>query len=101
LGIRHSDGWITRYIHLNNDRQNPDGSWSDDGQGWGIAPGIVDGSQVQAGQLIGWVGDSGNAEGTSPHLHFELRRPDGTQWGHGTAVNPYESLLAALPVPPQ
>lgn len=94
LGIRHDDDWITRYIHLNNDTQNPDGSWSDDGLGWGIADGINMGTRVSAGQLIGWVGDSGNAENSPPHLHFELRRPTG---GHGTAYNPYESLLAATP----
>jgi len=33
---------------------------------------------VQAGELIGWMGDSGNAESTSPHLHFELRDPAGS-----------------------
>jgi hypothetical protein len=41
-----------------------------------------------AGQLIGWMGDSGNAEGTTAHLHFEIRR-------NGTPYSPYESLKAA------
>ncbi len=96
LGIRHDDGWVTRYIHLNNDTQNPDGSYSDDGQGWGIAEGITHGTRVHAGQLIAWVGNSGNAEHTAPHLHFELRKPDGSH-GHGTAVSPYPSLVHAQP----
>ncbi|HTW96455.1 MAG TPA: peptidoglycan-binding protein, partial [Candidatus Methylomirabilis sp.] len=48
------------------------------------------GAPVRKGQLIGWMGDSGNAENVGSHLHFEIRRPD------GTAIDPYQSLLAAL-----
>jgi hypothetical protein len=70
LAIRHDDGWRSYYIHLNNDTYG-----TDDGQGYGIAPGIDLGTRVTAGQLIGWVGDSGNAETAVPHLHFELRTP--------------------------
>ncbi|MBN2114824.1 MAG: hypothetical protein JW785_11945, partial [Acidimicrobiia bacterium] len=44
---------------------------------------------MERGQLIGWVGDSGNAEGTSPHLHFELWAPD------GVAVDSFVSLQEA------
>lgn len=73
LAIRHTDGWTSYYIHLNNDT-----AWSDDGQGWGIAPDLSLGTSVVQGQLLGWIGDSGNAETTVPHLHFELRMPDGT-----------------------
>jgi Ca2+-binding RTX toxin-like protein len=87
LTLDHDDGWETWYIHLNNDTPG-----TDDGLGWGIADGITQGARVRAGQLIGWVGDSGNAEGTHPHLHFELRDPE------GIIVNPYEALLAAARV---
>lgn len=84
LVLRHDDGWKTRYIHLNNDTPG-----TDDGNGWGIAEGIAPGVRVTAGTLIGWVGDSGNAEGTSPHLHFELLDPAGTY------VNPFHALADA------
>ena len=82
--ITHDDGWDTWYLHLNNDTPG-----TDDGNGWGIAPGIVPGTRVTAGQLIGWVGDSGNAESTAPHLHFELYDPE------NVIVNPYDALRIA------
>jgi hypothetical protein len=84
MSLEHDDGWTTYYIHLNNDTPG-----TDDGQGWGFAPGITSGVHVEAGQLIGYVGDSGNAESTSAHIHFELHQPDGTK------INPYPHLRAA------
>jgi peptidoglycan hydrolase-like protein with peptidoglycan-binding domain len=84
LHITGNDGWESVYIHLNNDTPG-----TDDGNGWGIAPGIELGTRVNAGDVIGWVGDSGNAEGGASHLHFELIDPDGVY------VNPYNSLKAA------
>ena len=84
MAINHDDGWRTWYIHMNNDTPG-----TDDGMGWGFAPGIEPGVHVEAGQIIGYVGDSGNAETTPPHLHFELQRPDGEE------INPYDHLRAA------
>jgi putative cell wall-binding protein len=84
ISIDADDGiWSSWYIHLNNDEP-----FTDNGRGEGLAPGIVRGARVEEGQLIGWVGDSGNAEGVGPHLHFELRK-------YGTAISPYASLQAA------
>ncbi|KKW01676.1 MAG: hypothetical protein A2898_03270 [Candidatus Kerfeldbacteria bacterium RIFCSPLOWO2_01_FULL_48_11] len=85
--LRDTDGYKYWYIHINND--NPG---TDDGLGGGMnayAPGIRGGDPVVAGQSIGWMGDSGNAEGGVSHLHFEIHRSD------GTVVNPFDSLNAA------
>lgn len=87
LIVTDAEGWQYRYVHINNDSPG-----TDDGANarqWAFVPGIVQGSYVAAGQHIAYLGDSGNAETTPPHLHFEIRKPD------GTVINPYESLLAA------
>ncbi len=84
VSIEDADGYHYWYIHINNDTPG-----TDDGRGGGIlayAPDIHDGNPVVAGQLIGWMGDSGNAERTPPHLHFEIHRPD------GNAINSYPTL---------
>lgn len=51
-----------------------------------FAPQLRVGSRVRAGQILGWVGDTGNA--SASHLHFEIRP------GGGSPVNPYPILRA-------
>jgi len=88
VGIRDSDGYEYWYLHVNNDTPG-----TDDGKGDGFfayAPDIQPGNKVVKGQLVGWMGDSGDAEGTTPHLHFEIHAPGGQPF------DPYQSLKAAV-----
>lgn len=108
VSIRGDDGRRYAYVHLNNDTpvRGADGRWIDDDLG-GIehayAPRIVEairhlgsatGLRIERGELIGWLGDSGNAKGVAPHLHFEIHA---TSTAHGEyRINPFHSLVAAI-----
>jgi len=61
------------------------------------ADGLHEGMHVDRGDLIGFVGSTGNASPDAPHLHFTVFElgPE-KQWWKGTAINPYAGLLAAL-----
>lgn len=92
LRITDADGWQYVYIHLNNDTPGTDDGANVYDQAF--VDGIRKGQKVVAGEPIAFVGDSGNAENTGAHLHFEIRDPD------GVAVNAYSSLRHA-PVAPR
>ena len=57
------------------------------------APGLKEGDLVARGQVIGYVGSSGNAGPNNPHLHFAIFRltPE-KHWWQGQAINPYTVL---------
>ncbi len=56
----------------------------------GYAPGIEDGAVVRRGQVVGYVGSTGNADPSAPHLHFAIFRlgPE-RRWWEGLAVDPF------------
>jgi len=71
LYLRSPDGeYDFYYAHLN-----------------GYAEGVEVGMQVQQGDVIGYVGNTGNARRTPPHLHFQVLKQG--RRGRGTPVNPY------------
>lgn len=64
------------------------------------AEGLADGAGLDRGQVIGYVGTTGNAPPGTPHLHFGIMRGDpDVSWARGTPVNPYPLLMAAT-LPP-
>jgi murein DD-endopeptidase MepM/ murein hydrolase activator NlpD len=77
LWLRDDDGNEYYYAHLS-----------------AFSPLAADGVRVKAGEVVGFVGTSGDAEGTPPHLHFEIH-PSRLLWmGYDGVVNPYTYLLA-------
>ena len=60
------------------------------------AEGLREGMRVGRGEVIGFVGSTGNADPKSPHLHFTVFElgPEKVWW-KGNPINPYPALLAA------
>jgi murein DD-endopeptidase MepM/ murein hydrolase activator NlpD len=58
------------------------------------AQGLREGQQVQRGEVIGFVGDTGNAQRGDCHLHFSVAiLDDPAQWWEGRNLNPYDLLV--------
>ncbi|PPT39686.1 M23 family metallopeptidase [Xanthomonas arboricola] len=57
------------------------------------ADGLAEKQSIKRGQVIGYVGSTGNADPAAPHLHFEIHRlgPE-KQWWKGEVLNPYPVL---------
>jgi Peptidase family M23 len=86
LYLHAKNGMTYVYIHLNNDLgpTNDNEGGCKNGVSW--AKGLDNGDHVSRGELVGFVGDSGDANGIQPHLHFEVRKPS------GSAIDPFKYL---------
>ena len=80
--VRSPDrGWMYYYAHLDHYR-----------------PGLAEGQQVRRGDLLAFVGSTGDASPNAPHLHFAINRmaPE-ERWWQGTPINPYPLLAGRGP----
>jgi hypothetical protein len=89
LYLHGQSGTDYYYIHLNNDLTAKNDNRGKCVAGTAYAKGLKDGAKVAAGQPVGYVGDSGDANGIHPHLHFELHP------GRGAGIDPYPWLQRA------
>ncbi len=83
----------TYYIHLNNDLTMTNDNKGRCKPGIAFAPGLKSGQRVAAGEPVGFVGDSGDANGIHAHLHFESHPHDGGAASPFTALNRAYRLL--------
>lgn len=64
------------------------------------ADGLAEKQVIKRGEVIGYVGSTGNASDDAPHLHFEVHvlGPE-KQWWKGESINPYPLLKSAASMP--
>src|SRR5215218_7074007 len=89
LYLYGDSGTTYLYIHLNNDLTTKNDNRGKCVSGTAYAKGLKTGAKVAAGAPIAFVGNSGDADSTAPHLHFEVHPRD------GAAVDPYPYLRKA------
>lgn len=75
--IDHDERFVYYYAHLDR-----------------YADGIKEGQRVVPGDVLGYVGTTGNAPPNTPHLHFQVLRYKGNgRWWDGEPLNPFPFLL--------
>jgi murein DD-endopeptidase MepM/ murein hydrolase activator NlpD len=79
-----ADAFVYYYAHLDH-----------------YADGVREGMHVRQGDVIGYVGTTGNAPASTPHLHFAIGRLTGEKkWWDSEAIDPYPILTRPASAPP-
>ena len=97
LYLYGASGTTYLYIHLNNDLTMANDNRGRCAPGIAYAPGLKSGQAVAAGEPVGFVGDSGDANGIAAHLHFEVHPGNGAAASPFTPLNRAYRLLFAAP----